>query len=267
MNAATIIRILSKKHENDVFVSECKSGPTVGTEHDRLDGWAMRKSWSNPLTFGYEVKVSRTDFLRDDKWHRYRAYCNELYFVCPRDLIKPNELPDDVGLLYVASTGERLFTKKKAHRREVTIPEELFRYVLICRARIDPEGASRPMSQEQKLEHWRKWLVDRKESRELGWKVRQAVREMVLETQQENARLKEENESLAVFRSRLKELGVLDPTSSVRTWHVDSAMRKLAGEIPRWLPDTISGMERGLKVLRDLIEEAKNPKTTESEAA
>ncbi|WP_208112793.1 MmcB family DNA repair protein [Aureibacillus halotolerans] len=44
----------------------------------------------------YEIKVSRSDFLRDDKWPAYKNQCHRFFFVCPKDLIKPEELPDEV---------------------------------------------------------------------------------------------------------------------------------------------------------------------------
>ncbi len=52
-------------------------------------------------TSGYEVKISRSDFVADDKWQEYLPFCNKFYFVCPPDLIKLSELPPETGLIYV----------------------------------------------------------------------------------------------------------------------------------------------------------------------
>ena len=48
---------------------------------------------------GYEVKVQRRDFLRDEKWHLYLRFVNYFYFVVPQGLIRGRELPDEVWLL------------------------------------------------------------------------------------------------------------------------------------------------------------------------
>lgn len=49
---------------------------------------------------GYEIKVSRGDFKSDKKWTEYLAFCNQFYFVCPKGMIKLDELPPEIGLIY-----------------------------------------------------------------------------------------------------------------------------------------------------------------------
>src|SRR5690606_37137616 len=143
---------------------ECKDGPTHGAEHRRLDGWAMAKSWAHPTVTGYEVKVSRSDFLQDTKWPDYLPMCNELYFVCPTGLIQPPEVPAEVGLLWASKTGTKLYTKKKAQYRDVKIPEEVFRYVLMCRAKITDEHPSFGSTRE----YWERWLEDQQTDWQFG---------------------------------------------------------------------------------------------------
>jgi hypothetical protein len=49
-----------------------------------------------------EVKVSRADFLSDvrsEKWKRYRRFSCRIWFAAPEQMIRPNELPEGVGLL------------------------------------------------------------------------------------------------------------------------------------------------------------------------
>ena len=50
---------------------------------------------------GFEIKVSRSDFLRDEKWHEYAEFCSSLSIVCPEGLIRKEEVPAPFGLLYV----------------------------------------------------------------------------------------------------------------------------------------------------------------------
>ncbi len=52
---------------------------------------------------GFEIKVSRSDFLKDEKWQRYSEFCSSLSLVCPKDMIKPEEIPRPFGLLYVSN--------------------------------------------------------------------------------------------------------------------------------------------------------------------
>jgi len=55
----------------------------------------------------YEIKVSRSDFLKDAKkeWKhknlRDGKRTTRFFYVCPDGLIKPDELPDGYGLIYV----------------------------------------------------------------------------------------------------------------------------------------------------------------------
>src|SRR4051812_34483562 len=79
LTSSEVVRLLAQRHAEDVFVPECKGGPSWTDEHKRMDAWAMKKSWSRPLVCAYEVKVSRSDFTADRKWHAYLPYCNEFY--------------------------------------------------------------------------------------------------------------------------------------------------------------------------------------------
>src|SRR5207302_2787683 len=158
LTAGAIVDLLAQRHAEDVFVPECKDGPSQSASHLRMDAWAMRKSWANPLVTAYEVKVSRSDFVGDDKWHGYLPNCNEFYFACPANLIRPDELPLHVGLMYASATGSRLFTKKKAVRRDAEIPESVYRYILMCRVKVQ-RGWQQPAS--DKAAFWRRWMETR----------------------------------------------------------------------------------------------------------
>ena len=82
MNADTILSLLRKKHVQDIFVPNCKTGPSwTATDYWIFDAWVMNKSWTNQRVIGYEIKVSRSDFLQDSKWRSYLGYCNMLYFL------------------------------------------------------------------------------------------------------------------------------------------------------------------------------------------
>ncbi len=135
ISSKTILEALSYKHSEDIFIPECKNGSSFGG-HLRMDAWVLKRSWAHPLAIGYEIKVSRGDYEADEKWRGYMEYCNEFYFVCPSNLIQPDELPDDTGLFWLSKTGTRLYKKKKAKYRNLTIPEDLYRYILMWRTKI-----------------------------------------------------------------------------------------------------------------------------------
>jgi len=210
-NVSTLERLLAQRHSGDVFVTECKDGPSQGVSHVRLDAWAMPRSWSHPWTTGYEIKVSRSDFLKDTKWPAYLPLCNYLYFVTPPGLIKPDEVPEQCGLLVCTKNGTRLYTKKKAPLREVEVPESLFRYILMSRTQV---VGSRIMGGGRKpdREYWREWLDGRHADAALGRSVSAALRDRltkkVSEVEVENIRLQAENKIHADLAAVLESAGI-----------------------------------------------------------
>ena len=68
----------------------------------------------NSRTFSYliEVKVSRSDFLADKKKdHRRRPHTGmgrQRFYLCPRGMIKPEEVPEGWGLLWATEGQIRL---------------------------------------------------------------------------------------------------------------------------------------------------------------
>lgn len=207
LTANDILLLLEARHSNDVFIPECKNGPSQFTSHRRLDAWAMKKSWTNPCAWGYEIKVARRDFLKDDKWRGYLAYCNEFSFVCPPKLIDPSELPDQVGLIWTSVNGARLFTKRKAAYRSVDIPETFYQYILMARTSVCDEHA--PRSREQ---YWRDWLDEKRGKAALGYNVSRRIRKLIEEridtVDSENSRLRNQNERLLSIKALCVELGI-----------------------------------------------------------
>ena len=54
---------------------------------------------------GFEIKVTREDFLQDKKWQEYSDFLSSLCIVCPENLIKKEEIPKPFGLIYVSNTN------------------------------------------------------------------------------------------------------------------------------------------------------------------
>ena len=110
-------------------------GQKVGVEK-RLDAWAFHLWPSDGYQpTGFEIKVSRSDFLREQKkvgkTDRYMALCQFFYYVTPANLVLPREVPDDAGLIWVYP-GQPTRTKKKPPHREMPAADWDF-FAAICR--------------------------------------------------------------------------------------------------------------------------------------
>lgn len=206
-----ILDLLQAKHHEDVFVSECKTGSSSGNYH-QIDGWAMTKSWAHPLVTAYEIKTSRQDFLHDNKWQAYLPYCNELYFVTNKTgIVKPDELPETIGLYIMASTETMLRRIKVAIRREVTVPESLYRYILMWRVKIRSEFEILRHG-ESNARYWNEWLQNKNERKIIGsrcsYRLKQLYAENVDKVRQENDRLERRIEEYEKIKKLCDDLGL-----------------------------------------------------------
>ena len=252
----SIMDSLRLRHADAVFVEECKMGSSHAGAR-RLDAWVLLKTWSPWTAIGYEVKADRSDFLRDRKWPAYLPVCHELYFVCPAKLIAPEELPDDVGLLWTTG-GTRLITKRRAVRRE---PEAealatLMSYVLMSRTRIvgDMWEAG---GRETQADTWRRFLTEKSENLKLGHLVNERIRKELSEAEGRAQRAENDRHRLGHVERRLQELG-LDPT--VSTWELD---RLVGAETLR----RIRGLAEQIQTAASEGLALKNRKTTADEVA
>ena len=134
MTADIILQALKNRHWEDVFIPECKTGPTWFNHNLRkFDAWVMTRSWVNLRMIGYEIKVSRNDFKQDKKWREYLPYCHQLYFICPWGLIQPEEINGEAGLCWLSKNGKRIYIKKHVLQRDIEIPVELLIHVVMSR--------------------------------------------------------------------------------------------------------------------------------------
>ncbi len=232
-----------------MFVKECKDGPSPSV---RIDAWAMDKSWAHPTTHGYEVKVDRADFLRDYKMTAYLTMCNVMYLVCPWDLIKPKEIPDEFGLLYVTKTGNRLYTKVKAPHRKVKLKESLFRYILMSRAKIGVSFFSRVAIQVKDAEYWKNWLAQEEEHQALGVEVRRKIAKIatneVFKIRQENDYLKREIERFEKIKEILEDLGLEKGTYA---WMIKSKIESMG---PKGLIPSVRTSIKHLQIFMEKLE-------------
>jgi len=243
ITARVLLDALLNKHWEDVCIPECKVGSTwLTTGCLRLDLWVMKKSWANPKTYCYEIKISRSDFVNDDKWQKYLEYCSDFYFVTPPGIIEPNELPPEAGLFVSTKNGTRLYCKKKAITREVKIPEDLFRYILMARTIIETERDYKG----SKKALFETWLEEKKVNRELGWLVSKALREeidkKILKVEEENERLLNQNKQYEEIKELLKKIGA-NPYD-VLGWNGEDRFREILKNTELGIPE---GFEYFLK--------------------
>lgn len=190
MNSTDIKKALASRHTKDFYMTEVKTGSTFFSEYQCFDAYAMAKSWKNLKYTGYEIKVSRGDFLQDEKWRGYLPYCNEFYWVCPKDLIKKEEIADDVGLIYVYPETHILRTIKKAQFREIKPPVDILIYLLMWRV----EDGSKFPFYSNKRDYFKAWLKNKADDYCLGSEVGKAFDEKLRKAKEidsENKNLKE----------------------------------------------------------------------------
>lgn len=136
MTAAEVVACL-KRTAAGIFLEQVKVGATYaaayGTGPRRIDALAIKPSWTHPCITAWEVKVSRSDFLRDHKWPDYLEQCHRLYFACPRGLIDAEELEDPrVGLVWTTPSGHASVRRAAPYRR-IEMPVDLLYYIVLSR--------------------------------------------------------------------------------------------------------------------------------------
>lgn len=178
VNADQIKAALAKRHKKDSFFTEVRNGPG-NYEHELLimDAVAFRGTWSYPWITGYEIKTSRGDFLGDEKWRGYLKYCNELCFVCPRGVIEPNELPEDIGLIYYNPQKDSLWTSRRGGYREIDQPVDMMRHLIM---RWDKQEHPFYSS---KVEYFKDYVADKANKSELGFRVSEKMRKQLREAE------------------------------------------------------------------------------------
>ena len=84
----------------------------------------------------FEVKVSRSDFLSDlakpDKHTPALALCHDFYWIAPKGMISPDEIPAGMGLMEVDPKGRTRIKVKSDYNMQTGIDEE-FAYSIMRR--------------------------------------------------------------------------------------------------------------------------------------
>jgi hypothetical protein len=249
MTAASIQRLLAFKHAQDLYISECKNGPTQNCSHRRLDGWCLIRTWS-PVTFvGYEIKTSRSDWMGDQKLSDYLPSCHLLYVVAPKGIVDPRELPPTVGLMQ--ASDKAIVTKHKAARREISADGVLdtLTYVLMARVAVKEENAA-PQTREERIATWQGWLETNNQSKTVGNLARGRVGELYREMEQQVIDLRNRVQQCERIEQLIREWG-FDPLRPFQSWRIEMRARELVGAVPDAL---IGDMTRTVEQMQKTID-------------
>lgn len=249
---------LAEKHWKDFFLTEVKSGSSWMTPRGDmkiLDALAIRKSWASPCFTGYEVKISRGDFLRDAKFYTYEELCNRLYIVCPKGMIARTEIPESVGLMYYDHEKKTIATKKKAVYRKIEYSPEMLLYIIYSRLNSD-----RYPFFSDKREYYMAYIEGKRDNRELG----HAIKTKLVE---ENIRLEQELETMKGFREQYKEYRAIRDV--LNKHHIYGWRSNIAAELDKALtrkcPEDISDIRNSLECIVNRLERMEQTAEGDSE--
>lgn len=238
------------------FITECKTCSTYFPDPQGLlkfDGLAIIKSYTKPCIIGYEIKVSRNDFKQDNKWHLYLQYCNEFFFVVPTGLIKKEELPDNVGLIYYNPDTKALRTVKKALYRQIEEPVGVYKYIIFSKLEED-----RLPFYEDKAEYARAYLEDQKDKKYIGHTLGSKMAKDLEEAYKrlDAVRHKEENiERWEKVEKLLRKHDLLGWSWYRDDSWLDDLEKALSSSYPKELEFTLDALKREVNRLEKLKEE------------
>lgn len=198
VTSTDIKKALSNVHHKEFFITECKNGSTYFPPAQGLlqfDGMAIYKSWTSPKVRIYEIKVSRGDFLRDNKYHLYLQYCHEMYFIVPKGLVKKEEIPENIGLMYYNPENGSIRTVKKAlYRGDIEISADMLMYIIMNRLDSD-----RIPFYKERCEFARDYIADKKDRKTLGHDLGSKMAKDLQKAYDELDRLKNDKFKIDLF--------------------------------------------------------------------
>lgn len=231
-----------------IVLFELRDGTGWSGRGQRMDAFAMHTWPSRKFhRVGYEIKLSRGDFLNELKQFYKRDWAmsitNEFWFVAPPKIIEVAELPENCGLLIVTGDGNGLKTARAAVQRSVedlkmpqiasilrkASPQTVFdsvRWSLAGRELTD-ENLTKILEDEQ----------DRLTQNEISSRVREEVK----------VKLEATTESLRNYAEALKDAGVLPPTWMLKGW---PDWKDYHWDAVRWVKDHVTTGPGGASVIR-----------------
>ncbi len=249
---------LSDYNVKDYFITECKTDSTYFAGPQGLlifDGLAIKKSYTQPCITGYEIKISRSDFQRDNKYHLYLQYCNEFYFVVPAGMLKKEEIPDDMGLIYYYPETGRLVKKKKALFRKIDDPIGVYKYIIFSRL----ERERTPFYSDRE-EYAKAYLEDKEDKRMIGRMFGSKMAKDLMDAYGRLDRMKNAESKLNLCEELLKVMH----KNGLYCWRDESYAEKLDSALHSTVkPDDLEALERDLTHAAKLIAGLRGEASTE----
>ena len=252
VKAYEVKEALSKIHTNDFFITECKNGGTFTPNKEGLyifDGVAIKKSWTKPKITIYEVKVDRSDFLRDVKYHCYLPYCHELYLVTPKGLIKKEEIPTEIGLMYYYPESGAIKTVKKAIYGNIEINANMLMYIIMNKMDSDRT----PFYSDRK-EFAEAYIKDKADKRNIGYTLGSKLAKQIAVMNNEIYSLKHSQEKMEI----LKKLICVMKKHGIDGWYEKYLPDKLDDYLSAGYPPEIDDIQRNINSIQATLTDIKN---------
>lgn len=259
VRAYEVKEALSKIHTNDFFITECKNGGTFTPNKEGLyifDSVAIKKSWTKPKITIYEVKVDRGDFLRDIKYHCYLPYCHELYLVAPKDLIKKEEIPIEIGLKYYYPESGAIKTVKNAIYRNIEVNANMLMYVIMNKLDSD-----RTPFYSCRKEYAEAYINDKADKRNIGYTLGTKLAKQIAEMENEIYSLRHSQEKMEI----LKKLIAVMKKHSIGGWYEKYLPDALDNYLSKGYPPEINDIQRNINNIQAILADIKNNKNKEVE--
>lgn len=249
VTSGQIKQALADRHCQDFFMAEVKNGPTQ-TGMLQVDAVAINKSWAHQTMTGYEIKISRGDFLRDPKMHLYLQYFHEFYIVCPAKMIDKREIPDSMGLIWYNPETKQLQTKKKAAYRKIEPDADILWYILMYRMQPD-----RYPFHDCKKDWITDYLQNKSENHRLGYQFSTKMA-------REHDKLLEKNERLSRngdYQQIIKDITAIAQKHNIRVWHPEELAAALDKGLERKCPAEVETALLQIDAARRTLDQIMKP--------
>lgn len=186
----------------EIVAERLVTGPGFGRA-PQMDVFSIRPSWTKPFPTCWEVKVTRSDFLRDVRTAKYEAYlpnCRRLYFATPAGLVKRDEVPKGMGLTTRNENGWHVVKAPKTRPLDSDTHAITLMALLL---RLNAPGFN-PRADEDRAARVQRYL----KTRDMGKVVCEQVRD-------DMARAKEMRRDAERARARLAKLLARDDDATV----------------------------------------------------
>ena len=111
----------------------CLTEVTVWNHNVIPDIISVKRNYLRKSISIFEIKISRADFLSDVRKQKYlksMPFASKFYYVCPWDLIQPEEVPDGIGLYYVEDKYTGVCVKSAKAKKVILSENVLWSMIL-----------------------------------------------------------------------------------------------------------------------------------------